>query len=91
MKELRDTAVTPDDVLRAAQIEHARWCRDNPAEAKPWDEFAASFKSKQRRGLWSQWVPVSLSAEDYADLAPDDAALCLKVAAVAHAVQFPPD
>lgn len=89
LKQRLAQSVTPDDVLRAAQLEYGRWCEANPAEAKPWDDFAASFKGR-RAGLWPRWVPESVDPRDYDDMAPEDAALCLKVAAVARAVRHPP-
>lgn len=89
-RKRRKQGVTPDDVLRAAQIIYTDHS-SGKAGAKPWAEFAASFTGK-RRDLWSQWVPDSIDPSDYPDdLSADDLALCLKVAAVARAVRFPPD
>lgn len=89
LKALKETAVLPDDVWRAARLIYEDNARHDPS-APAWGEFVASLKGRQR-ALWAQWVPDDLDPAAYAGLAPDDAALCIKVAAVARAVRNPPE
>lgn len=92
MKELRETAVTPDDVVKAARLIYDGFAAEPLNGAAPFEEWVAGLRSQGRGGgLWMEFVPTSVEPDSYDDFPPDDAALLMRVAAVARAVKFPPD
>lgn len=85
--------VTSDDVIEAVRLMYERFREDTPNEAlPPFNEWLSGLKGKAGAQQWQGVASFALidDAEDFDDFRPDEAALLLKVAAVAKAIQFPP-
>lgn len=89
-RERRKSAITPEDVRRAARIIYDDF-RESDPNAPSFVDFVASLTGR-RRSLWEQWPPTTrdLDAIGDGDFSPDDLALLRRVAAVVDAVKIPP-
>ena len=85
--------VTPDDVIVAVRLMYERFRADIPNEDHPpFEEWLSGLKGRAGAQQWQGIASFTLikDVEDTEDFSPDEAALLLKVAAVAKAIQFPP-
>ena len=85
--------VTPDDVVEAVRLLHEQYRANTPDEAPPpFDEWLSTLEGREGAEAWQSAFPFALinDVEDLKAFDPDDAALLMKVAAVARAIQFPP-
>ena len=87
--DLASRGVTPEMVVEAANKLWTRLAGEDPSLGS-WEEMLANARTKRGRGVWIDMFPDRPLDDDDREFYGDDFDLIAKVAAVAHALRWPP-